>query len=418
MTTLLAASLALLAWTWVGYPLVILAWAALRPRRVERRYATPTVTAVVAARDEEINIRARIENLLAQDYPADRIEVVVVSDGSRDRTVEAARSVDDPRVRVIELAEPAGKAVALNRGVEAATGEVIVFADARQRFDSNVFAELTAWLWDESVGGVSGELVIEPAAGSDAVEGVGAYWSLEKAVRHAESRVGSVVGATGSIYAIRRHLYTPLEPGAILDDVLVPMRIVLAGRRVLFARSARAFDVVAADTRREFRRKVRTLAGNFQMLRLEPRLLDPRRNPVWFQLVSHKLCRLVAPWALLAAWVSALAAVPGGGGWVRATAAALAASGMLALAARTPLACSPLARVARAAWTVYTLHAAAAVALVVWSLGRTDALWRSPAAGQTKANAGSAGVAPGHPGDEPVDGGFSDPDRRPPDTPG
>ncbi len=380
MSAVFVACIAFLAWTWAGYPLVILAWAALRPRRVERRYTTPSVTAVVAARDEEINIRARVENLLAQDYPADRIEVVVVSDGSRDRTAEAARSVDDPRVRVIELDEPAGKAEALNRGVAEATGEVVVFADARQRFESNVFAELTAWLWHDSVGGVSGELVIEPSAGSDAVEGVGAYWTLEKAVRHAESRVGSVVGATGSIYAIRRELYTPLERGAILDDVLVPMRIVLGGKRVLFARSARAFDVVAPDTGREFRRKVRTLAGNFQMLRLEPRMLDPRRNPVWFQLVSHKLCRLVAPWALAGAWVSALAAAPHAGAFVRLGAAALVASGLVALASRTNLARGPLGRAARAAWTVYSLHAAAAAALFVVLAGKTDRIWQRPGA--------------------------------------
>ena len=151
---------------------------------------------------------------------------------------------------------------------------------------------------------VSGELVLDCEAGasaSSAGEGVGAYWRYEKWLRAHESAIDSMLGATGAIYAMRRACWRPLPEGTILDDVLAPMRAVLAGWRVVFEPRARAFDVTAPDVAAESRRKTRTLAGNYQMLALEPRLLVPGRNRVWLQYVSHKLGRLLVPWALLVA---------------------------------------------------------------------------------------------------------------------
>ena len=265
METLFVVSVAFIVYTYMFYPLVIFLWGTLFPRRIEKDYQRVPLTVVLAVRNEESNIEARLEDLRAQDYPSELVEIVVVSDASTDRTVELARRFEGDRVKVLELTRSAGKSGALNAGVAAAANDLIVFADARQRFGDNVFAELTAVLADGRIGGVSGELVIEPKSGSEVGEGVGLYWRYEKLIRRMESASGSVVGATGSIYAIRKRLYVPLPEHTLLDDFVVPMRIVLRGYRVVFERSARAYDISSATAAQEFARKVRTLAGNFQM---------------------------------------------------------------------------------------------------------------------------------------------------------
>ena len=219
-------------------------------------------------------------------------------------------------VRLIEL-PAAGKAVALNHGVAAAGGEILVFADARQQFSPDAITALVENFDDPEVGCVTGELSLdceiegddrEPGIG----EGVGLYWRYEKWLRRAESEIWSTLGATGAIYALRRSLWQPLPAGTLLDDVLAPMRVVLAGRRTVCEPRARAFDGAAPNATVEARRKVRTLAGNYQILALEPLLLLPFRNPVWLQYASHKLGRLFVPWALVAALLSSAALASSG----------------------------------------------------------------------------------------------------------
>jgi poly-beta-1,6-N-acetyl-D-glucosamine synthase len=179
---------------------------------------------------------------------------------------------------------------------------------------------------------VSGELHLEESNGhADAVEGVRAYWEYEKFVRRMESRFDSTVGVTGAFYALRSDLFVPLDPRTILDDVAIPMSVVLSGRRVLFDGAADAFDRISDDAGREYRRKVRTLAGNFQLIALRPGLLNPLRNRILWQLVSHKLLRLVVPWCLLALLLlSAGLAVTRGGIYAAAFAAQVAWYGLAA----------------------------------------------------------------------------------------
>ena len=347
MLALFWVSVLVVAYVYVGYPLGLRLYCGLRSADCRNpaidpqsalRTPQPAVSIVVAARDEAARLPARIENLLSLDYPADRREIIVVSDGSADDTMavlarfsEAVRGVAVP---------PGGKALALNAGVGRATGDIVVFADARQVFACDALRELTAPFADPRVGGVSGELLLDAESPcrrdgrdrraaerrhhmraaiadrrlherrrtlrSTIADGVGLYWQYEKAIRRLESAVDSTLGATGAIYAIRRSLFVPLSAGTILDDVLVPMRIVLQGYRVVFNERAKAFDRAAADADAEARRKVRTLAGNYQILSLEPRLLSPRHNRVWVQYMSHKLGRLAVPYALLAAFAASL----------------------------------------------------------------------------------------------------------------
>jgi cellulose synthase/poly-beta-1,6-N-acetylglucosamine synthase-like glycosyltransferase len=185
-------------------------------------------------------------------------------------------------------------------------GEIVVFADVRQRIDAGALRALAAPFADPEVGVVTGELVLADETGAPASDAVGLYWRYEKTIRAWESDVHSVVGATGALYAVRRSLLSPLPAGTLLDDVMIPMRAVLAGRRCVFEPGARVLDEAPCCATAEYRRKVRTLAGNFQLLRLLPALLHPGRNPIWLQFFSHKVARLFVPYALITLLLSNL----------------------------------------------------------------------------------------------------------------
>lgn len=320
MKALYWVSAIIVLYVYAGYPLLLAAWAGLQRSRPRTScpVVLPSVSIILAARDEGERLRARIDNLLALDYPAHLREIIIVSDGSRDNTADVLTGYGDA-VKAILLPEPGGKAAALNAGVARAERDVLVFADARQRFAPDALRRLVEPLADPRIGGVSGELLLDaepgaapPDAGSPVAEGMGLYWRYETWLRQRESDVGSMLGATGAIYALRHERWRPLPVETLLDDVLAPMRAVLDGYRVVLAPGARAYDRSSADAETEQRRKVRTLAGNYQLLRLEPRLLVPFANPVWLQFVSHKLGRLLVPYALAALLVSNIALADAG----------------------------------------------------------------------------------------------------------
>lgn len=336
------ASIGLVAYVYAGYPAMLRLWARYRTRAVRAAAPgdfTPGISIVLAARNEGARLVARIDNLLGLDYPADKRQIIVVSDGSTDDTLDVLAAYGD-RIEAVGVPH-GGKALALNAALVRARHEIVVFADARQVFAPDALRQLAAPFADPQIGGVSGELLLdcESALYSDrreqsdrrrghagqlrggAIErrvnadrrrglmstiadGVGLYWRYEKALRRLESAVWSTLGATGAIYAIRRSLWHALPADALLDDVLTPMRVVLAGFRVVFNERARAFDRAAVDADAESRRKIRTLAGNYQILRLDPRLLLPWRNPVWVQYLSHKVGRLAVPYLWLAAFAA------------------------------------------------------------------------------------------------------------------
>lgn len=300
-----------LSYTYVGYPCVLAMWSAVHKRRVNTGPCQPFVSIVVAAHNESNAMRRRLENLLALEYPKDQREIIVVSDGSTDGTDEIVKEYE--RQGVILLRQPkAGKAAALNLGVSHAKGEVVLFADARQVFDPGVIRELVVNFHDPTVGAVSGELVFDNEDAGAVTRSIGAYWRYEKWMRKMESQIDSMLGATGAIYAIRRGLFQPIPPETLLDDVLIPMRIVLQGKRAVFEPQALAYDEVTNSPKAELRRKVRTLAGNYQLLCLLPSVLLPIRNRVFLQFLSHKVARLAGPFLMILMLLSNLTILEGG----------------------------------------------------------------------------------------------------------
>jgi len=326
-------SLIALAYTYLGYPCMLGLLARRRHSPIPRdRLSFPFVSVVIAAHNEEERISARIQNCLSLDYPRHCLEVIIISDGSTDSTNEILRQYEDGVIRPVVLPTRVGKALALNCGVETAKGEILVFADARQSFAPDAIRELVADFADPQIGAVSGELVLSGPDSRPPEHTAGLYWQYEKWIRKTESRVDSVVGATGAIYAIRKKLFVPLPAGTILDDVMIPMRIAMAGHRVVFEKRAVAYDLPASSIEQEFQRKVRTLAGNFQILQFMPELLSPFRNRLFAQYVSHKVTRLLAPYWLLSLFVSSLVLGTGVYGvalWAQIAGYALALTGWL-----------------------------------------------------------------------------------------
>ncbi|HWF10646.1 MAG TPA: glycosyltransferase family 2 protein [Bryobacteraceae bacterium] len=293
-------ALLVVAYVYVGYPLALLIWSRVAPRPVRKRDIEPAVSLVIAMHNERDNVTRRMRDCAELDYPASKLQVVVSLDAPTDGTAELLEPWKTSGVTVVESAVRAGKAVAVNNGIAAAAGEIVLLTDARQRFEPDVIRKLVANFADESVGAVSGELVLLDKEGNEAADTVGMYWRYEKALRFMESAIHSVPGGTGSIIAIRRELFTPLPAGTVLDDVLTPMRIVLGGKRAVFEPAARAYDAANLNLALEYARKKRTLMGNYEIFAAMPELLAPWRNPIAWQMASHKAGRLVVPWCLAA----------------------------------------------------------------------------------------------------------------------
>jgi len=332
------------------------------------------VSVIVVAHDEADRIAARIDNLLAQEYPRDRLEILIASDGSTDGTASLARAYARDGVAVHAFAVRRGKAAVLNDVVPRAGGAIVVLADARQRFEPDTLRALTRPFADPAVGAVSGELILTETLEGPAVgRGVGVYWRYEKLIRKSESRVDATVGATGAVYAIRRELFEPIPEDTLLDDVLIPLRIVRRGYRVLFEPAARAWDRVAASAGEELARKVRTIAGNFQLFAREPWLLDPRRNRIWIATVSHKGLRLLGP--LLHAGVFAASAALAGAPLYRAALLVQALFYALALAGHAMRSSRRRSALLSVPYVVCLLNWATVVGFWRFATGRQSASW-------------------------------------------
>ena len=302
MIAIFLLSVGFCAYTLCGYPLLLGLAARLRARPVRKAAWPATVSVILPVHNGERWMAAKLESILALHYPPELVEILVVSDGSTDDTERIVRRFTE-RGKIKFLAVPKrGKAAALNTALERGTGEILFFTDVRQELHKDSLANLIACFADPQVGVASGELVIRDGNGLEE-ESVGLYWKYEKWIRRQLSRLDSMPGATGCIYAMRRELASPLPEGTLNDDMYLPLSAFFEGYRVIMDEAALAFDY-PTPLATEFRRKVRTLAGVYQIVGSYPALLGPR-NRMWIHFVSHKLARLLMPWAMIVAAVSA-----------------------------------------------------------------------------------------------------------------
>lgn len=294
----------LLVYTFAGYPAGVWLLARCRPLRIDKQNISPTISVIIVVRDGGMHIQSKLANLGTLNYPRERMEIIVICDGCRDGTPRLARRFHDPRVRVLEFTDPRGKAACLNSAVADARGEVLLFTEARQTLAPIALRELVANLADPQVGIASGELLFTDS-NTGFSQGVDSYWRYEKALRLAESQSGSTIAVSSALYAMRRELYEPLPSSIELEDVLIPMRVAAAGKRVIFEPRALAWDRLVQHPEQDRERRMRTLHGHCQLFQLAPWLLSPQGNPLWLRFVSHKLMRLAAPWLMLVVAVSA-----------------------------------------------------------------------------------------------------------------
>ena len=366
-------SAAFIEYTYFGYAGWLWLRKRLRPQPVKSASYTPLISIVMVVQNEAPVLRRKLTNLLTLDYPVDRFELIVVSDGSEDGSNKIlAEYAKDPRVRTIISPAVRGKAAGLNEAAAVACGELVMFTDARQYIEPRAVRLLAENFADPDVGCVSGELMLGNPEAGEKNGGMGLYWRVEKVIRELESCSGSVVGATGAFYGVRREFLLPIPPETLLDDVYIPMQVVRAGSRVRFEPRARAWDVPDLGAEREFARKVRTLSGNYQLLQMQPWLLT-RANPIRFEFISHKLLRLVIPFALLAALLACMfLAHP----FYRAAFLLQLSFYAFSLLGMAHLKIGPITRVGDAAFTFVVLNTAAMVAFAKFVTGRKVAWTR------------------------------------------
>ena len=292
-------SLISVVYVYFGYPIILFILSTIFTKPVNKQNITPTVSIVISVHNEEGTIKDKILNCLELDYPKENIEIMIGSDSSADKTNEIIREYVGKGIKFYRFDTHRGKVSVLNDLVPKAQGEIIVFTDARQLLEKNAIKELVKNFSDVHIGAVSGELFINKVENSDVGVGTGLYWNYEKFLRKKESQIGSTVGATGAIYAIRKNLYYPPKPDTLLDDVFIPIKIVGHGYRVVFDPLAKAYDICSKTSSEEASRKLRTLVGNWQIFFRIKDAFNPIKSKIAWQLFSHKLLRIMIPYFLV-----------------------------------------------------------------------------------------------------------------------
>jgi len=290
-------------YTYLLYPIVIMFMAKWFGKGIHKKMPEqlPDITVVMCVYNSENLIQSRIENIFSLDYPSDKLNIIVVADGCTDNTCEQVKSCGFTNVKLVSYEQNRGKSYALSKALEHVTTDLVLFSDVRQSFDVDVLQQMLPYFNDKNVGAVTGNLQIEKSGGDP-----GLYWRYEKAIRKCESEYLSLVGVTGAIYIARAKLLPVFPADIVLDDMYGPLKIIEKNYRVVYCEQAYAFDYGSHTLREEFDRKVRTLAGNYQLFQLLPWTLNPFKNPVFFELFSHKVCRLLVPYFMIFIFISSI----------------------------------------------------------------------------------------------------------------
>src|SRR5215213_9837334 len=314
------AAAAALFYTYAGYPALVWAVSRLRPRAVRRGESEPTVTVIITAYNEERDLASKLDNTLALDYPKDKLEVLVASDCSSDRTDEIALAFAASGVRLHRQAERLGKTAAQNAAVELARGDVILFSDATTLYQPDVLRAMLPNFADPSVGCVAGKLIYVDPAATSVGRGAKSYWGYETFLKTHESRACSLIGASGCLYAVRRSAYVPLYHEAC-SDFIIATKMVEQGLRAVYEPAAVCTEETNRQAAKEFRMRVRVIAQTYTDLWRHRRLLNPLRGGFYaVELLSHKVMRYLVPAFLALTLVSSLALA--GAGWFYTLAAA------------------------------------------------------------------------------------------------
>jgi biofilm PGA synthesis N-glycosyltransferase PgaC len=354
----------------LGYPLILAAWKRFGPPIQKNLEFRTTVSVLLAVYNGQEFIAKKLDNLLSLDYPSNLLDVVVVSDGSTDATDSIVTSYAVRGVHLIQVPH-GGKSAALNAAISHATGEILFFVDVRQMLDPQALRHLVANFADPSVGAVTGELCYVHSNLVGEAADIDLYWRYEIWARQRHSRIDSIFGTTGCIYAMRRSLAGPIPSDTLVDDGVIPLQAFFQGYRVVIDTNALAFDygVVAGG---EFRRKLRTLAGVWQIWTRLPRLFTSANRMRW-HFLPHKFGRVALPWLILAGLIAAwlLPASP-----VRSTLLALSLA-VLAVAALDPLLPKKFVfrRISSPARSFVVLNAAALLSVMVFVVP-PERLWR------------------------------------------
>lgn len=307
-------SVGLIAYAYVGYGLLAMLLTMFVRRAPEPEPTTPKLTLLIAAYNEEDVLGIKLQNALSLDYPLDRLEILVVADGSTDRTVAIAQHYAACGVRLEFLPERHGKIHALNRIIPNLTSEIVVLSDANAMLNPESLRMLVRHFDDVRVACVAGEKRIVSKS-EDVSAGEGMYWSYESVLKRLDSRLGSVMGAAGEVMALRRACFEPLEPDTLLDDFVMSMRFVQRGYRVVYEPEAYSVESASVSIEDEFKRKVRIVAGGWQAIARLQGLLWPSRPLLTLQFVSHRVLRwVVVPYLFILAFVSNMILAFGGEG--------------------------------------------------------------------------------------------------------
>lgn len=305
-------SLAALFQVYFGYPLSLFALAAFITKPVRKEDRTPSVSLLVCAYNEEEVIGDKINNSLALDYPADRLAIVIASDGSDDRTNEIAAAFADPRLTLISYPERSGKIGVINRTVPQLTGEIIVMSDANTFYRPDAIRKLVRSFADPTVGGVSANVILENEETTFG-ESESGYYRYERWIQQKESSIGSIIGADGGMYGYRRELFVAPSANIILDDFVISMNVAMQNRRLIYDPEAIAHERSTISHQQEFQRKSRVIAGAFQILKQNEGIPSPSTPLLFYCFFCHKLLRWLNPVFLLVLFASNAALVTAGG---------------------------------------------------------------------------------------------------------